>query len=174
MNDRDSEDIPSSFCLICSPCPFWFPLPQLHLPPFLLLSSAYHEKVWSSNPHFKLSFQPTDVDNQYRIHTWPGIASCVFRDLPQDRILRLASYNTQYELPHPLLLEVHQVIASILHATGRAEVVENIQRDSDGIKVLANDGSTNIADLLSITSLSAQSIPNTSIDFPSRYLVSSW
>lgn len=123
---------------------------------------------------FKLSFQPTDLDNQYRIHTWPGIASCIFRDLPHDRILRLASHDTRYELPNPLLLEVHHVIASILHVTGRAEIVENIQRDSEDIKVLANDGSTNITNLLSITSLSAQSIPDTSNDFPSRWLVSSW
>lgn len=123
---------------------------------------------------FRLSFQPTDVDDQYRIHTWPNTTSCVFRDLPHDRILRLTSHDSRFKLPHRILLETHHAIASILHATGRAGIVERIQRDFEEIEILASDSSTNITDLLSITSLSALSMCETSIDFQSRSFVSSW
>ena len=58
-----------------------------------------------------------------------------------------------------MYLAVHAAIGNILHASGRAEVIGKLLYDlgNAGGLGLANDGSTNIGDLLSMTRLSTLS-----------------
>lgn len=53
------------------------------------------------------------------------------------------------------LLETHYLVARIIHATDRAEVVEKILRDYGETGTMTTYGSTNISQLLSATSLSS-------------------
>lgn len=66
-----------------------------------------------------LLLQPTAVDNIYQVHTWPEISSCASQDILYDRVIEPTAHGTHHELPHPVLLETHHVLAEILHATER-------------------------------------------------------
>ena len=95
---------------------------------------------------FDLALEPTNQIHTYKIQTY------ISTHLPLSGFVTFTNYNARYELPSPALLEVHATIAKVLHATGRAEQADKIQRDKDDIDCLATDGSTDVAALLSVTS----------------------
>lgn len=92
--------------------------------------------------------------NKYRIfHTYTGSRPVFVRYLPPDGIVTLVSHDSRYPLPDRTLLETHCLVTRIIHATGRAEIVEKILRDYDETGVMVTDVSTQIPQLLSVTSL---------------------
>lgn len=104
--------------------------------------------------HFVL--EATLTPNWYRLKHFPRFASVYRFLLPRDGIVTLTNYDHDHHLPEPLYLKLHAAIGNILHASGRAERIENLLRDlreTDGL-VLAKDGSTNVGDLLSVSRLS--------------------
>lgn len=56
--------------------------------------------------------------------------------------------NNNIALPSATLLGVHAAIARILHMSGAGEYIERVLRNREGIRVLAEDGSTDVARLL--------------------------
>jgi hypothetical protein len=52
-------------------------------------------------------------------------------------------------LPSPELLNVHYILAEILHASGMGEMIDKHKRDFEEIGCLSEDGSTNVTGLLS-------------------------
>ena len=60
--------------------------------------------------------------------------------------------------PDPILLETHYLIAKMINASGRGEIVKEIQGDYDGIHTLAKDGTTVVSRLLSITILGSSQL----------------
>jgi hypothetical protein len=61
---------------------------------------------------------------------------------------KLHDHGTRIQLPSRELLAMHAAIAKIFHMTGAGERYEKILRDKDEIPCLAEDGSTNIAEML--------------------------
>jgi hypothetical protein len=102
---------------------------------------------------FDLTLEPTDQIHTYRTRSYqPNMIYT--RNLPASGFVTFTNHNTRHELPSPTLLELHAAITKILHATGKADQADMIREDKDNIGVLATDGSTNVAALLSVTSLS--------------------
>ncbi|KAJ9221356.1 hypothetical protein DTO271D3_8998 [Paecilomyces variotii] len=101
-----------------------------------------------------LALEPTDKENTYVIRTYHGFRALMFRDLPlpnknNERIVTFNKHD-DYDLPSPVLLSTHATIAKILHASGKAESIDEILRDRSELRCLAPDGSTsNLALLLS-------------------------
>ena len=106
---------------------------------------------------FKLALEPTAVDNQYKIRKFFNQTSSsypwFYNYFPDGDLVTLTSHDPRYPVPHRVLLETHFLIASILHATGRGEIVELNQRKYGETGTLASDGSMDIAGLLSVTTL---------------------
>lgn len=65
----------------------------------------------------------------------------------------MRAHDGRVPLPSPHLLKVHCAIAHILHATGMAEKIDKILDDTDAIGGLAASGSTDVAELFSVTKL---------------------
>lgn len=88
------------------------------------------------------------------IRTYHGFQEAMLRDLPAlnengERIVTFEKHS-DYDLPSPVLLSTHATIAKILHASGKAESIDEILRDRSELRCLAPDGSTsNLALLLS-------------------------
>lgn len=99
---------------------------------------------------FCLAFEPTSVPNLYHVKTFPGFATSCNRFLTEDGLFTLTLHDTRYALPHPILLETHYILATILNATGRVELVNGILEDYRDSCGLAKDGSTDIDRLLSV------------------------
>jgi hypothetical protein len=104
---------------------------------------------------FRLALEATDTLNQYHIKVFRGFSSFYANFLPESRIVTFL----QYPLPSPILLQVHAAIANVLNATGRGELIENFLRKygdagAASTRSLAKDGSTDIAQLLSVSPLS--------------------
>lgn len=76
--------------------------------------------------------------------------------------MKFVNHNTLYGLPDPMLLEIYAITAKILHATGMAEQIDKLQYKKDNIRALTADGSTDIAELLYVSSLATLSshLPN--------------
>lgn len=104
---------------------------------------------------FWLASKPTGVPNQYCVKTFSGFGTVCNRFIPEDGLFTLTSHDTRHALPHPILLETHYILATILHATGRVKLVKSILEDYNNLCGLARDGSTDIARLLSISLSSA-------------------
>ncbi|KAB8229459.1 HNH endonuclease signature motif containing protein [Aspergillus alliaceus] len=103
---------------------------------------------------FKLALEPTSVESQYRIwHSFTTGLPLYAHSFPQDRIITLKAQDGRYPLPSPILIETHYLIARIINATGRGEVVNDILRDYNETPTLARDGTTDISRLLSVTTL---------------------
>ncbi|OJJ42576.1 hypothetical protein ASPZODRAFT_137195 [Penicilliopsis zonata CBS 506.65] len=102
---------------------------------------------------FNLALEPTAVPNQYEILTFPLLPGFTRMALPTSSKVTLVAHDGRDELPSPILLQLHAAIAKILHATGRADATEKVLRDYDAIEVIARDGSTNLAALLSVSRL---------------------
>lgn len=89
---------------------------------------------------------PQDVVNTYRIMTYP--------DLPDTEKMRIKSStvtlqsSAQTPAPSPCLLKAHAAIARILHMTAMGETIERVLDERKDIGCLANDGSSNVQQLL--------------------------
>lgn len=115
-----------------------------------MLESSIHDAFGT----FKIALEPLPEPDKYRIfNTYTSGKPMFAYFLPPDGIVTLISHDPQYPLPDRTLLETHYLVTRIIHATGRAEVVEKILRDYDETGTMATDGSTDISQLLSVTSL---------------------
>ncbi|KAJ5142847.1 uncharacterized protein N7515_001634 [Penicillium bovifimosum] len=116
----------------------------------MMMWSALHRDFGS----FLLVLEETSVSGRYRVKTFPRFQTILQSIMPD--FTTIASHDPQYPAPHSSLLAVHAAIGNILHATGRGELIEKTMqhlRDNGG-HVLANDGSTDVEELLSVTGLS--------------------
>ena len=52
-------------------------------------------------------------------------------------------------LPHPVLLRVHHIVAQILNATGAGERIDEILRHTEGIDQFEEGGQTDVGQILS-------------------------
>lgn len=98
--------------------------------------------------NFQLAFKPMTIPNLYYVKTFPVFQTACNRFLPEDGLFTMISHDTRYALPHPTLLETRYILATILHATGRVELVDTILEDYRSLCGLAKDGSTDIGRLL--------------------------
>ncbi|KAK2801370.1 hypothetical protein FQN50_007755 [Emmonsiellopsis sp. PD_5] len=109
---------------------------------------------------FHFAFEATSTIHRYRLKTYRNFATVNNHLLPTNRIVTFTNHNTQHLPPHPKLIEVHTAIANILNATGRGELVEKIQREQGNSGgVLANNGSTDIGQILSCSRLNLLTQP---------------
>ncbi|KDQ13134.1 hypothetical protein BOTBODRAFT_33744 [Botryobasidium botryosum FD-172 SS1] len=67
--------------------------------------------------------------------------------LPYGPLITLTSTDPNLPLPDPRYLGLHAACAKVIHASGAAEVAEQMTKDVEGINVLAEDGSS--SDILS-------------------------
>ena len=83
--------------------------------------------------------------NRYKIKCYN--VSLEIRSVLPD-IVEFTAHSGLYELPSPELLRLHAAVAQVLHASGLAELIDNVHEDRDIIRCLAEDGSTPISRLL--------------------------
>ncbi|GIJ82887.1 hypothetical protein Asppvi_001402 [Aspergillus pseudoviridinutans] len=103
---------------------------------------------------FRLTLEATSTPNHYRVKTFPDFATAYRRFLPADRLVTLMSQSKRCQPPSPILLAVHAAIANILHASGREKKIRNVMQESrENWACMASDGSTDVGELLSVTSL---------------------
>ena len=103
---------------------------------------------------FMIALEPTDVLNTYRIRTFGPLVRGYSFYLPANRTITLRSHDGREPLPSPVLLGVHAAVAKILYATGRGETVDRSLDDYRSAGGMAEDGRTDISNLLSIGGLS--------------------
>jgi hypothetical protein len=103
---------------------------------------------------FRIIFEATGVTHQYRIKTFPDTATGPLGHLPRNRLVKFRVHKGSWELPHPKLLEIHACIGNFLHMSGQAEIIDKVLQDFEDCGGLAPSGSTNIEDLLAVSSLS--------------------
>lgn len=77
---------------------------------------------------FKLALEETIEPNNCRIKTFPGFPELYSLFLPSDRTVTFSSHDSRFQLPHRDLLSLHAAVANILHASGRAEVIDKVGR----------------------------------------------
>jgi len=86
--------------------------------------------------------------NRYNVCSWSEGAK---RDLDRAGYLRrdgnrftvtFSSHTTDTRLPDRRLLTLHAVCARVAHMSGAAEVIDELDRDVEEIRVLAFDGSS--------------------------------
>ncbi|KAJ5756665.1 hypothetical protein N7533_006208 [Penicillium manginii] len=116
----------------------------------LMLDSQIHREFGQ----FRLIFEATGVTHQYRIKTFPDTATGPIRNLPKNRLVKFRIHKGSWELPDPKLLEIHACIGKFLHLSGQAEIIDKVLKDFEDCGGLAPSGSTNIEDLLAVSSLS--------------------
>lgn len=68
---------------------------------------------------------------------------------------KVLSHNSRYPAPSKSLLAVHAAVGKIRHASGRGELITKTIPHFSGNSghALANDGSTNVEEWLSVTGL---------------------
>jgi hypothetical protein len=80
------------------------------------------------------------------VHVWrdgkeaPGIPVQRYAKKSGD-IVDLRSHSPDYPGPSPFLLKIHASLSQVLHASGAGEVIDNVMREWEEYKVLADDGS---------------------------------
>ncbi|KAJ5938681.1 hypothetical protein N7466_001815 [Penicillium verhagenii] len=121
----------------------------------MMLTASLHAEFG----RFNLVLEESTISGRYRVKTFPQFHNTFLRQFIPD-FITIDSPDSQYPSPNSLFLALHASIGNILHATGRGELVEKIMRHLDGAggNALARDGSTNVGELLSVTSLSALAI----------------
>ncbi|GIJ88790.1 hypothetical protein Asppvi_007717 [Aspergillus pseudoviridinutans] len=115
----------------------------------MMLSVSLHR----SFGNFHLALEQTGIPDQYHITAFRRFAPVYRGFLPQSRIVTMRAHDGRIPLPSPILLQVHCAIAHILHTTGEGEKIEKFLDDSDAIGGLAASGSTDVAELFSVTKL---------------------
>ena len=102
---------------------------------------------------FHISLAATDTENTYTIKTFRGMPTMCNFFLPPNGQVVLTSHDDRYKLPHPILLQVHNAVAHILHLTGRGEKAEKLQREYEDAQSLAPGGGSDVESLLAFSSL---------------------
>lgn len=116
------------------------------------MASVFHEDFGK----FHFILEPTTVQNRYRLKKFP--TRSLLLNYPTEDFITLTNNDPRFRDPNPEFLAVHATIGNILHASGRAELIEKLLRDlDDADPVLAKDGSTDISNLLSVSCLSVLS-----------------
>ena len=121
----------------------------------MMLVAPLHAEFGS----FRLTLEPMEAPDTYKIKTFPKFASLYRGFLPADGIVKFTNHDSRYALPSPIPLGLHAAIANILHATGRGEAVEKLLREREEICVLAENGSTNVRGLLAVSGLAVRPEP---------------
>lgn len=77
--------------------------------------------------------------------------------LPPDRIVRLqaAVGAENIRLPDPRFLQVHYTLAEIFHTSGMGESIDRLIREFEQTGCFAEDGSTDVVQLLTVQLASA-------------------
>ncbi|PYI15017.1 hypothetical protein BO99DRAFT_406233 [Aspergillus violaceofuscus CBS 115571] len=104
---------------------------------------------------FALILEETDISDRYRPKIFPNFKEGYMRiHIPQFVIIE--SHDANQPAINKDLLALHAAVGNILHASGRGEAIEQILEymEEGGGDIIARDGSTNIEELLSLTSLS--------------------
>lgn len=105
---------------------------------------------------FRFAVQVAD-SHHYRVKTFSRFPTAYNQLLPADRLLTLPNHDQRYLSPNPVLLSVHASIGNILDATSRGKRISRIMEEAQNgwscRQCMAEDGSTNIEELLSVTSL---------------------
>ncbi|PBK69396.1 hypothetical protein ARMSODRAFT_1018811 [Armillaria solidipes] len=101
----------------------------------------------------RISLQPIghEDSNTYQINTYPPNRHVMY-GLPEQVTLMDASASGQIPLPSRRYFQLHDACAKISHLSGAGEVVEQLFRDVEDLRVLAEDGGS--SDLLSLALLS--------------------
>ncbi|RHZ68287.1 uncharacterized protein CDV56_106471 [Aspergillus thermomutatus] len=103
---------------------------------------------------FRFILEATSTPNRYRLKTFPHFATAYRGFLPADRSVTLTSQSKRCLPPSPILLGVHAAIGNILHGSGREKKIRNVMQESrEDWACMAGDGSTDVGELLSVTSL---------------------
>ncbi|KAF9887095.1 hypothetical protein FE257_010589 [Aspergillus nanangensis] len=109
------------------------------------------------NPAFKgpfetfcLTLEATSVPDQYHIKTFPRTTALYDALLPQNRFLTLAQHDERVPLPCAALLSFHAAIANILHESGRDVRTIELLRAARKFRIMAEDGSSNIGEMLPV------------------------
>ncbi|KAF8454859.1 hypothetical protein BDZ91DRAFT_852890 [Kalaharituber pfeilii] len=117
------------------------------------INETYNAMTLCSTLHtlfgdFGFTLFSTDIENTYKIKTYPGFPSTWVERLPKSMEVQFTAHDGRYLLPSPLLLGVHAAVAQILHMSGMAEQIDKVMRDRDHIGCLAPNGSTDIQHLM--------------------------
>ncbi|KLJ07872.1 hypothetical protein EMPG_16654 [Blastomyces silverae] len=96
---------------------------------------------------FQIAFEPADEEHTYRLELY-RFPTYLHPHLPEpdennERVVRFTKH-ANYKLPSRALLSAHAAVARILHATGMARIIDQIFRDREELRCLAEDGSTDI------------------------------
>ena len=125
----------------------------------LMMASVFHEDF----SKFRFILEATVVPNRYRLKKFPNHSYLL--KYPTETFITLTNHDDRFRDPNPEFLAVHAAIGNILHASGRAGIIEKLLRDfEDADPLLAEDGSTDISGLLSVSRLSVLSSPRNTID----------
>ncbi len=54
--------------------------------------------------------------------------------------ITLIASNPRFALPNPIFLAIHAACAKIYHASGMREVIDQVLRDKEVVKMLSKDG----------------------------------
>jgi hypothetical protein len=115
----------------------------------MMMVSALHEEFGA----FRFVLEETGTPNRYRVRRFPRFSNLFDPMMPE--YTTLSDNHHLYAPPNKDFLAVHAAVGNILHATGRGEQIEKTLDQLGGSSSgLAADGSTKIAELLSVTGLS--------------------
>ncbi|KAJ9214202.1 hypothetical protein DTO166G4_4259 [Paecilomyces variotii] len=101
---------------------------------------------------FTIALEATNQQDVYTLKNYKPRQAQTFLVRGIEKV-KFENHNTPYAVPDPILLETHAIIARIVHATGMAERVYQLQWKKDDTGTLAANGSTDVESLLSISSL---------------------
>ena len=101
----------------------------------------------------------TDVPNKYRVQVDLRLTPLVVKY--QNKVINFVDHSTSPSAsmkippPHPTALALHASFAKVLHASGAKEFFDHILKDeSEGTKMLAEDGSTDLLLMMGYRGLS--------------------
>ncbi|KAJ5559343.1 hypothetical protein N7535_009571 [Penicillium sp. DV-2018c] len=116
----------------------------------MMMASPLHREFG----RFSFVLEETSVSGRYRVKIFSRFRTFYQSIMPD--FTRIASHDPRYPAPHSSLLAVHAAVGNILHATGHGELIAKTMQHlgGNGMHALANDGSTNVEELLSVTGLS--------------------
>ncbi|PWY69600.1 hypothetical protein BO94DRAFT_590387 [Aspergillus sclerotioniger CBS 115572] len=115
----------------------------------MMLEAGIHREFG----RFCLTLVPTSTENTYTVKTYQGFSTLYNIALPTNGRVVFISHDNRYQLPHPLLLQVHNAVAHILHMTGRGGKAEKLKREYDDSGLLAPEGGSDVESLLSLSTL---------------------
>ncbi|KAJ9400162.1 hypothetical protein DTO282F9_2932 [Paecilomyces variotii] len=101
---------------------------------------------------FRIALRPTGNQDEYEVKLYPLFTDLFLPALPQNRILQLRA-SPGYEhikLPDPDFLDVHYRLAEIFHASGIGYEIDRYIQDFEDLACFAEDGSTNVNQLLTV------------------------